>query len=652
MSPRILSPGVCAIATALALPAWAQTGTTGTGTTTLLPDTVVSASRVPVDREKVGSAHSVVTGQELQNDGSPILSNKLRDLPSMNVNRSGGVGGLTNIRIRGSEANHALVIIDGIKVNDPGAGDVFDFAHLLSFGVSRVEVLRGPQSGIYGADALAGVVSIETPAGRKGLRIQSISEGGSFSTYTNGGRVSGGWDWLRFSFTGIRFQTKGTNASRSSVAGFSGEEDEYSNTTLHAKINAAVAPWLDLTFVGRYVNSRLQFDADSNFDGILNDADRVQKIESYAWLARARFKKLGGDWITTFTFSGLHSDTENLANGLFNSYFVGGRLKFAGQTSYKFRTPSIAKAEHQVIFAVEYERETFEQLFIFNPATTGQEQSRTQTGFVGEYRVALWNQVFLSGALRYDINEDFENALTWRGTAAWLLRKWGTRFHASLGRGVKNPTFVEQFGFFPGTFVGNPNLRPESSIAFDVGIEQKFFQGRLVFDLTYFQALLEDEINGSVPLGGGLTTARNVDGLSRRRGFEFTFAARIAEGLVVKGHYSYLISQQIHQEELRRPRHSGAVSVNYRFWEKKANINLAVRFNGPSKDIGPTFPHRTTVGGFVLVSLAASYRVHKYFEVFGRIENVTNRRYEEIFGFQGPRIGAFVGVRVNLDLFQ
>ena len=646
--PHFVRAAALAAATLWACAAHAQT------TTVLLPETIVSASRVPVDRHKVGSSVTVLTQQDMRTGGGPFLSDSLRDVPSAHVSRTGTYGGFTEIRLRGSESNHVLVMMDGVRLNDPALGNVFDFGRLYSYGLRRVEVLRGPQSGLYGPDALAGVINIETPRGRPGLRVETFSEAGSFNTWAGGGRISGGVKGLTFSFFGARAVTSGTNISRPTALPFANEDDESGNTTIHGKIVATPASWLEITLAGRFGKNRLQFDGDNNFDGLSNDADQVTRFETGSWIARARIKLLDNRWITELSISGLSTDTETLINGAFNTSFEGRRIRYAAQTSYAFDTRSLARAEHKVILGGEFEKLDFRQFGVFVPfvGSPNQDRNRSRTGVVLEYRLGLLDALYFSAALRHDQNDSFPNTFTWRVTGAWRIRRWGTRLHSSAGRGVKNPTFLEQFGFFPNSFVGNPNLRPESSIGWDVGVEQSLFKGRLIADLTFFQSWLRDEINGFFGLGGGRFTARNVPGISTRTGVEFTLVARPFRGLTVKGQYAYLVAQQDGTQEVRRARHSGSVSATYRFLGNRASISGAVRFNGPMRDtnFGPFPAVPVTLGGYVLVNVAASYRINKYVEVFARVENALNQRYEEVFSFQGPRIGVFGGIRIKLDL--
>jgi vitamin B12 transporter len=612
------------------------------------PETVVSASRVPTDISKVGSAVTVLDTREIEERQYLFSSDLLRDFPGLNVSRQGTLGANTQIRVRGAEANQVLVLIDGMEANDPANGNEFNFGNLLGLGVSRIEVLRGPQSGLYGPDALAGVISFETPLGKPGLHFDGFTETGSWATVIGGGRVSGGTEKLRFSFFGARARTNGTNISRPTALPFANESDDSANTTLHGRIRAYVTDWLELNFAGRYVRSRIQFDADTNSDGLNNDANRVTLREALQGIAKAKLSFWDGRWQTLFTVGYLTTNNRNYANDVFQPSQKGDRLKLGAQTSYRFRTPGFADAEHIVILALDHEVQNFHQRGTSFGLSTDQDRQRVQTGYVAEYRLALWKRLYLSGVVRYDQQDDFADALTWRGTAAYLLRPTRTKFHTSIGRGFKNPTFTEQYGFFPGLFVGNANLKPETSIGWDAGVEQRLFGKKLVADVTFFQSWLQNEIQTF----GFPGSVRNLTGTSRRHGIEFSFTARPFENLTVKGTYTYLMAEEPNgTQEIRRPRHSGSLNVNYRFYHKRANVNLDLQFNGKQRDNWfppPTFTGRpVTLGGYVLVNVAASFKVTENLEVFGRVQNLLNQRYEDVFSFQAPRIGAFAGIRIK-----
>lgn len=624
---------------------------------TTTKDTVVSASRLPTDREASGSATTVIREREIRSGQSVFASEILRDVPGVHVSRAGPFGTLTQVRIRGAEANHLKVFIDGMDVTDPANGSEFFWETLLGRGLSRIEVARGAQSGIYGADALAGVVSISTPEGKKGFHIETFSEIGLRNSRIGGGLVQGGNDKVKFVLFGARQETSGSNVSRSSAPGFAREDDGATNTTLHAKLSVDPFPFLTIKFVGRFARAWSEFDSDTNFDGLVNDADRINRRSNLHGKVSAVLSLMGGAWKTVASLEGFMSDNNSFSSGVKSTSSKGFRRKATLFTSYEFETPRLWKSAHRVLVGGELERQDFEQrgtlVFGLDP---NQDRNRHQGAVFGEYRLAVADRAFLNVALRYDRSSAFKNAFTWKVDSAYLIRKTGTRLHASVGRGVKYPSFTEQFGFFSGgfrPFIGNPDLRPETSISWDAGVEQRFFNNKAVIDVTFFQAWLTDEINGFVahPTVANATTAVNVNGVSRRHGIEVSATFEPIKGLTIRGQYTYLIAQQGSgsTQEIRRPRHSGALSATYRFYSDRAMVRLSTRFNGAMSDnafIGASLT-RQKIGGYVLVNIAASYKVTRWLEVYGRIENAFNRRYEEVFGFRGTRIGAFAGIRLR-----
>ena len=644
-----VAAALVAIVTATStLPATAQTVRT-------TKDTVVSASRLPTEREASGTATTIIKEREIRTGQSVFASEILRDVPGVHVSRSGPSGTLTQVRIRGAESNHLKVFIDGMDVTDPANGSEFFWETLLGRGISRIEVTSGAQSGVYGADALAGVVSIETPDGKKGFHVDAFSEFGLRNSRIGGGLIQGGVGKVKFALFGARQETSGSNISRSSAPGFAREDDGSSNTTVHGKITVDPFPFLKIKFVGRFSRGWSEFDSDTNFDGLVNDADRVNQRTNLHGKVSATLSLLDGAWKTAASAEGFLSDNNSFSNGAEGTSTNGYRRKATLFTSYEFETPDLWKSAHKILVGGELERQDFHQrgaiTFGIDP---NQDRTRHQGAIFGEYKLAVDDTAFMNVALRYDRNSAFKSVFTWRVDGAYLLRKTGSRLHASIGRGVKNPSFVEQFGFGTGgffPFVGNPNLRPETSISWDVGVEQKFLRDKASIDVTFFQAWLSDEINGFVrhPTLANTFTATNINGVSRRHGIEVSATIRPLKGLILRGQYTYLIAQQGSgsTQEIRRPRHSGALSVIYRFARNRATIRWTTRFNGGMSDTNFGNSARVKIGGYVLMNVAAAYKVTKWLEVYGRIENAFNRRYEEVYGFQGTRIGAFAGVRLR-----
>jgi vitamin B12 transporter len=633
-----------ALAALLAAPAFAAQDKDEDQT---LPDTYVTASQVPVPAEAVGSAASIVTGEQVEDSQQRHAGEVLRRVPGISVNRSSSFGSLTQVRIRGAEGNQTMVRIDGIEVNDPAIGSEYNFAHMLTYDVGTIEVLRGPQSALYGSDALGGVVSFETAGASMPFEAWGLAEGGSFATGAGAVHLGSAGETYNVVFNTSYLRTDGIN-----IADNGDEEDGFD--AWNGSLRGTLMPTDNLEFdlAGRFEDGTNEFDdSDPTSDNPFNE----NNFENWYGRAQGKLTLFDGMWEHILGTSVVDTYNDNEPDALFSTDTWGERFILDYQTNVFFETPSVANAEHTVSLYAEREYESYRQAGM--PSVFGDpnfKEDETRYGYAGEYRVALWDRLFLSGGVRYDDNEIFDDSTTWRTTAAYLFEDTGTRLHGSYGTGVKNPTFIEIFGLF-NDFIGNPNLQPETSKGFDVGVEQTLLDERLVVDVTYFHQNLEDEIaNVFVPdgMGGFVGTVVNLDGESRRQGLEVSVGTVPFEGFRIDAAYTYLdAGQPDGATEIRRPRHIASLFANYEFMESRANVNLGIEYNGQQYDTDfGVFPSvRRTLDDFVLVSLAGSYALTENIELFGRIENLLDQNYAEVYGNNTPGFGAFAGLRIGFQ---
>jgi vitamin B12 transporter len=616
-------------------------------------DTIlVTGVMTPAPAYTVGYSVSVLDEDDIRVRQNPVVSDLLRSVPGVAVGRSGGPGQLTQLRLRGAEGNHTLVLIDGIEANELNFNGEFDFAALLAVGIERIEVLRGAQSALYGSDALGGVINVITTSGRPGLRAEASAEGGSFGTRQVTALVSGGTGRFTGALSAGYFGADGINLSR-----FGDEKDGSRVFTVGGKAAAELTGALRLDGALRYVDSRADTDAqDFAFpplptNGLVIDtADEQENRQFYGRLG-GELSLFDGVWVHKAAALYAHTEREyhNPDDDLTGN--SGSRLKLEYQSTLNVATPALAGAEHHLTVGFQREEQDFENFGAVPDALENQRRSDAQDGLVAEYRVGFAERVFLSAGVRHDFNRLFADATTYRLAAAWKAGG-GTRLHASHGTAVTNPGFFELFGFFPDFFIGNPDLKPERSRSVDVGIEQTFWNGALTVDVTYFDADLRDEIVTVFDFDTFLTSVENLDGKSRRNGVEVMLSARLGEALTIGGSYAHVRSRQPDgRREVRRPKHTGNLNVNYAFAGDRGNLNLDVSYNGRQLDnefslLTPESVVR--LGGYVLVSVAASYRLSDAVELFGRIENLLDDRYEEVFSYRSPGIGAFAGVRLRL----
>jgi vitamin B12 transporter len=648
------------------LTAAGQEAAPGTAPTLALPEISVTATRTPRRIDEIGSALTVITREELENRQTLAVSDALRSVPGVSVTRTGPLGTLTEVRIRGAEANQTLVLIDGIQVNDPANGLAFDFGNLLVGDIERIEVLRGPQSALYGSEAIGGVVNIVTHRGDGPIGGRASVEAGSFGTVEALASVDGGDDDYAFNISANALRTEGVN-----ISDFGDEDDGFRNLTLNATGRYSPTDFLRFDLAGRYTDSRVDNDpADTalappffitpvnpdTFGRIVDSSiDQTETEQAFA-NAQATLSLFDGRW-EQIVGASIYDSVLEFESSTFGPSFAEGTLfNLDYQSNVYLDTPEFAGAEH--VFTILAERE---EIDFSNINQTG--RNFVDYSIVGQYQVSLIDRIFLTGSVRHDFNDLFEDDTTYRATAAYLLERTGTRFHASYGTGTQQPTPIELFGFGIGTFFGNPDLRPETSRGWDIGVEQSFLDDRLALDATYFENDIEDEINGFFfdPQLGGFT-AVNRPGTSETRGVELTATWRdVLHGLDLSGSYTYTDATQPFSDadgspgtfrQIRQPMHTGNFTANYRFLDGRANLNLSVDYVGERRDIFfrlPAAPNEVVeLDAYTLVDLAASYRLSDNVELFGRIENLLDEDYEEVFDFNQPGIGAFAGIRMSM----
>ena len=610
-----------------------------------------SLSGEPADAATLGSAVTVITGEELERRQIRHAADALRSVPGLAVSRVGGVGSQTQVRVRGAEANQLKVIIDGVEVNSLDAGD-FQFETLLAVDIDRIEVIRGPQSGIYGANALAGVINIITRKGAREPRVAVETEVGGLGTRAISANASGAGEHSYLSISAARRETDGFNIARTGS-----EDDGSQQQTIFARAGFMPTDYFRIDVMGRFQENDAQTDpSDPPVDtpGVINRREQTlgrlsAELDTFS---KAWTHKVFADYFRDDFFS--INPNSLFAPGPFTN--DGERTRVGYLSTLNLDLGGLGS--HSLTGLVEQVDESFEgrglEQFGFGLRPTI--ASRANTGYAAEYKGAFDETVFVSGNIRHDDKETFDDATTYRLAGAYLVRATETRFHASYGKGITDPTFFEQFGSSE-SFKGNPSLTPEQSIGWDIGVEQKFWDNRITVDVTYFQADLTDEITSSFGVidvdGDDMLddTVINQTGTSERRGVEVSLAAQIMPSLLITGSYTYLeATEPDGTEEIRRPRHSGALGATYSFADGRGRINLDAVYNGNMKDRNfGAFPAEVvTLDDYLLINVAASYKLDDTFELFGRVENLLDDKYEEVFGYSTAPIVAYAGVRMSL----
>ncbi|WP_422058192.1 TonB-dependent receptor plug domain-containing protein [Sphingomonas sp.] len=639
---------VSTLAIAAASPAFARE----TITTEESGDTVVvTASRsgdvVPI--EDISASVTVIDVEALDQRQTRNLSDVLRDVPGVAVSRQ--IGGLTQIRIRGTEGNHVLTLIDGIEVSDPFQGE-FDFSGVLADSAARVEVLRGQQSSLYGSDAIGGVIHYLTLSGREAPGLSARIEGGSFGTVSAAARAAGVSGDFDYALSATGYLTDGTPTARGGTRNVGSESG-----ALSGKFNWTPSDNLTLTGVLRYAVT----DADANnsdgnpasptFGYTIDSPGAHYRNRGFYGLLSAQFSALDGRWTTSL--SGQFADTERTmfrADDVVDFGNVGTRYKGSLVSSLRFGTDAVT---HRVTGAVDVEREEFRNT---TPGTgspfdafTGK-RSTDNLGLVAQYELTAGG--FAAGAsVRHDDNNRFDDATTWRVQGSYRLPT-GTRVRGAYGTGVKNPGYYELYGYSDGRYIGNPNLKPEKSEGWEAGIEQSLADDRITFGATYFDSTLKDEIYTTYPAPTFVATPANRTTLSKQHGVELFASARPIPQLWFDASYTHLDADENGVEEVRRPGDIASFNATYISSDERLSTTLTVRHNGRMTDVAFTDPSytpvRVSLKPYTLVNLNIAFDVIEKVQLFGRVENLFDVDYEEVFSFATPGIGAFAGVRVKL----
>lgn len=599
-------------------------------------DIVVTASRDPVPAADSAASATIFDPGAIDALTLPDAADVLRLSPGVSVATTGPRGTQTQIRIRGAEANHSLLFIDGIRFNDPAAGNEARFELLASDLLSRIEIVRGPQSALWGAEALGGVIAVETPDPLAARGVTALAEYGSLASLRTYGRASFGTDSFGVTAAAGYERSGGIDSF-----GAGGERDGFRTGTASLKAAYRSGP-IELGASGYWVQGTSQFDGTDPVTFLRADTrdstrNRIAALRGWATAA-------WGGWSAHAEASYLDSSNRNFLAGDPLNQTHGDRLTLGGQVSRRF-------GGQELIAAIDHNEEDFRARDTAFGGATNQDQSRDDTGLVGEWR-GHWSDAFVTDvALRHDSFSDFADATTFRAQA--LLRPVrDLTFHAAYGEGIAQPTFNDLFGFFPGSFAGNPDLKPERSRGWEAGAGWE--NGPFSAGLTYFSARLRDEIVDVFDPVTFLSSVANADGTSRREGIEASLGWRPAAWLNLAANYTWLKSSQQtvagdpRVREVRRPRNTANLVAYGETGRLAWSTSLA--YVGPRADQDfDRFPAPTVrLGAYALASARIAYRLLPRLELYARVENAFDDDYQDVVGYNTPGRTVYAGFRVAL----
>lgn len=623
------APSVVAPAQSLAP---ATTDTRATFPNQPLPiDTVVTDTRTVRAGGSVGSSMSVITREAIEASGQTSVAEVLRSVAGVDVLRSGGPGQATSVFIRGANSNHTKVLIDGLPANDPGSPNrAFDFSFLTVDQIQRIEVLRGPQSTLYGSDAMGGVINIITIRGEGPPTAKASVMGGRYGTFRPAASVSGGDDDFYYSVGGSYYDTDGFSAASRPPGNV--EDDYYRTGTIAGRFGTNVTSWLNLDLVTRYSDNDTATDGFDFVTGLPTDDNSSLEQDNTFIRGQATAALLNGLW--THTFGAGYTQYDRQSFGFFGGPFYGrsGHLDYQNEAILLEAPGQRLIATSGVAFLEEVALTT-----TFPPPAFAALSARNRQGNLGGFALLSYDlndRLFLTGGGRWDDYSRAGNAFTYRFTSRYLLDRQ-TALHGAIGTGFRAPALAELFGAG-----GNPNLRSERSKGWEAGLERSFFDNRTTLDVTYFRNDFNDLIQFPFPL----FTGQNV-GLARTSGVEITSLWRLSQATTSFVNYTYTstLNRDTGTALLRRPRNKWSFGTSRNFCCNRANLTWSADYVGDRLDIGGLIGD-----SYWLINLAGSYRASDRWRLFGRIDNLLDEEYEEVVGFRSTDIAGYAGAELTL----
>lgn len=592
-------------------------------------DVVVTATGTLQTRDQVGQAITVIDADTIRRRQEINVADLIATTPGVRFNRNGPVGSVTGVSLRGAETTQTLVLIDGVKVNDPNSiGDAFDFGNLLVGNIQRIEILRGSNSVAYGSQAIGGVVSVTTAAPAEGFAANASGDYGYHDTVNakasasgTAGRFSGG--------AGVSFyDTDGISAAARSFGAT--ERDGYRNLTANAKAGVAISDAISLGLRGYYIDADLDYDSFFGAPADSPDVSKSKQYVGYAGINAALFDGAFRNRVAVTYFK--HSR---------DYYFVRGTAPDFGYDgdNVRFEYQGVIQPIEQAKLIVGYEHERPQYRFFGFGST-----NRADANLDSIYGLAVVQPVrgiSLTGGVRHDDHSQFGGATTVGGNVNLSPNDGRTNIRLSYGEGFKAPSLYQLYD----TFSGTPTLRPERSKSYDIGIDQALGGRAVTASLTLFRRDTRNQID----FDNGTFTYGNID-RTRAKGAEVAVALRPVDAFAVTASYSYLDARDrspgatFGNRLARRASNAVSVSADYD-WSFGLSTGATLTHVGDSFD-DPANTRR--LDGYVLAGVRAAIGLSDRFELFGRIDNLFDAGYTTAYGYGNLGRAAYGGVRVRL----
>ena len=609
---------------------------------------VVTATRIETPVKEVASSITLITQEDLEMMKITTILEALQDVLGVYVIQNGPAGGASSVSLRGANAEHTMVMLDGVELNDPiTPSRSYDIAHLSPANVERIEILRGAQSTLYGSDALGGVINIITKQGRGNPQAHLLSLGGSYGTFLNSAEFGGSSDTFHYALAASYLRSNGFSAASSSYEG-NEEKDGYSNLTISGKAGCQLRRNIELDLTCRTIKTKSEID---NFGGAYgDDPNNTQLYNAFVFKGQIRHLFLQNRWEQKINLSYLqyHREYDNPTDA--THPYDADRSKFKSkQWKLDWQHNLFLAETNTLTFGLEHQQEQglsdYYSESIWGPYSSSfpLKKART-TGIYVQDQIRWADRFFATVGVRLDHHSQSGQALTCRLAPAYFIQQTGTKFKASYGTGFKSPSLYQLHA--PETTwgpVGNRALQPEQSTGWDVGIEQSLIGNKLVLGLTYFLSDYRNLIDFDY-VQGFINISR-----ASSRGAESFLQARLNNSFHLSASYTRVEAKDkaTNQYLLRRPKHKLAARVNCDLL-RKVHFTLSLIHMGKREDMDWSgwVSRRVVMPSYTLLNTSFAYDMTHKVQIFLKLENLLDEEYEMVKGYGTAGFSLYGGLTV------
>lgn len=588
-----------------------------------IPNIVITATRAPTDASKIASAVTVITREEIEQKNRPSVVELLRDVPGVVVAANGGHGQTSSLFMRGTNSDHVLVLVDGVPVNDPsGPKDAFDFSNISTDNVERIEILRGPQSTLYGTQAIGGVINIISKTGRGAPKQTAFVEYGRYNTTKAGVGSSGEIGRTSYSLTASQLNTGGISALDTRYGGY--ERDGSNVSTLAANISQSVSERFKAKFNARYSRVDSELDGYDSFFNFVDTPLPRNDMRQFNGRVAGELRSSDGRWVQELGVGALNINRS--ASEVTYDHYIGNHDVIDWVHHY-----SLSK-DHVLTGGLESWYESFRDL-----GRLAQRSTSNKAAFVNDQW--SWESFFASAGARVDDHQTFGKAFTWKIAPGYRIAATGTVLKFTYGTGFKAPSLYQLFD----PTSGNTALRPEKSKGYDGGFEQALWGDRVTFGASWFHNAIR---NGFDFMPTYPYQSINK-GKLRTQGVESFVHLRLSPEWSLNATHTYTLADDALADRalLRRPKHQATAGGEWQF-SGEGSAGFSMRYFANRQDYDLT-SNVATLKGFTTFDLFADYRLSPQATVYSRLDNLFDRRYEEVYGYGMPGRALTVGVKAE-----